>query len=161
MKTIEQETLLNKQETTNIIVDNTTKQKSLCSSKAFKENESITAFTAASTLEEPTYLTIQIDINKHITLQPDYLQYVNHSCKPNVFFNTTTFQFTALRDIAAGEELTFFYPSTEWDMAQTFQCHCGNDNCLQMIRGAKYLAADVLKHYQLTDFIIKMLHHSK
>lgn len=161
MKTIKEDTLLSKLKATNIVVDNATKQKSLHSSKAFKANEPITAFTAASILEKPTYLTIQIDINKHITLQPDYLQYVNHSCKPNVFFNTTTFQFTALRDIDIDEELTFFYPSTEWDMAQAFQCHCGNDNCLQIIRGAKYLSADVLKHYQLTDFITKMLNNSK
>lgn len=24
-----------------------------------------------------------------------------------------------------GQDITFFYPSTEWDMAQGFECSCG------------------------------------
>jgi hypothetical protein len=161
MKTLEQYTLHSKQDVTNILIDNATKQKSLHSSQTFKRGELIAIFSAASTLAEPTYLTVQIDIDKHITLEPSYLQYVNHSCNPNVFFNTTTFQFLALKNIEVDEELTFFYPSTEWDMAQSFQCNCGNENCLHSIQGAKYISADVLKNYQLTDFINKMLEHSK
>lgn len=31
----------------------------------------------------------------------------------------------ALRDIKEGDVLEFFYPSTEWDMAQPFECSCG------------------------------------
>jgi hypothetical protein len=159
MKTIEKFTLVSKQENTTVLIDNLTQQKSLHSNKLFKEGELIAPFSAALTLEEPTYLTVQTDTNKHIILEPKYLQYVNHSCTPNVFFNIATFQLLALRDIGVDEELTFFYPSTEWDMAQAFQCNCGNDNCLQTIQGAKYISTDVLKNYQLTDFINKMLEH--
>ena len=159
MKTLEQYTLHSKQNDTNVLINNASQQKSLHSNKVFKEGELIAHFSAASTLEEPTYLTVQIGTNKHITLEPNYLQYVNHSCNPSVFFNTTTFQLVALKDIGVDEELTFFYPSTEWDMAQAFQCNCGNDNCLQTIQGAKYISADILKSYQLTDFINKMLEH--
>ena len=32
---------------------------------------------------------------------------------------------TALRPISEGDELTFFYPSTEWAMAEPFECGCG------------------------------------
>ncbi len=161
MKTLEQHTLHSKQNDTNVLIDNTSQQKSLHSNKPFKLGESIAPFSAASILEEPTYLTVQTDIHKHITLEPDYLQYVNHSCNPNVFFNTTTFQFLALKNIEVDEELTFFYPSTEWDMAQAFQCNCGHDNCLHTIQGAKYISTDVLKNYQLTDFINKMLEQNQ
>jgi len=31
----------------------------------------------------------------------------------------------ALRDLAAGEELTFDYNATEWSMAEPFLCTCG------------------------------------
>lgn len=29
------------------------------------------------------------------------------------------------RGLAEGQDITFFYPSTEWDMAQGFDCACG------------------------------------
>jgi hypothetical protein len=29
------------------------------------------------------------------------------------------------RGLAEGQDITFFYPSTEWDMAQGFDCSCG------------------------------------
>jgi hypothetical protein len=160
MKTLEKFTSVSKHENTTVLIDNFTQQKSLHSNKLFKSGELIAAFSAASTLEEPTYLTVQIDVHKHIALEPNYLQYVNHSCNPNVFFNTTTFQLVALRDIGVDEELTFFYPSTEWDMAQAFQCNCSSDNCLQTIQGVKYISAHILKNYKLTDFINKMLEHN-
>jgi SET domain-containing protein len=55
---------------------------------------------------------------------------VNHSCDPNVGLVLPTnkpreWGVEALRDIKKGEDLTFFYPSTEWDMAQGFDCSCG------------------------------------
>ncbi len=159
MKTLEQYTVVSEQKSTTILIDNTSQQKSLQSNKLFKKGESIAHFSAASTLEKPTYLTVQVNTHTHITLEPSYLQYVNHSCNPNVFFNTTTFQLVAIKDIMIDEELTFFYPSTEWDMAQAFQCNCSNNNCLQTIQGAKYISAHILKNYQLTDFINKMLEH--
>jgi hypothetical protein len=31
----------------------------------------------------------------------------------------------ALRELAAGEELTFDYNATEWDLAEPFRCSCG------------------------------------
>ena len=37
------------------------------------------------------------------------------------------------KGIEVGQELTFFYPSTEWDMAQGFECICGTATC----RGCK------------------------
>jgi hypothetical protein len=41
------------------------------------------------------------------------------------------------RGLKVGEELTFFYPSTEWNMDQGFSCFCGTDSCLGYIGGAK------------------------
>ena len=53
--------------------------------------------------------------------------------------DTTNRVVVALRDIEAGEAITFFYPSTEWDMAQPFECGCGSTQCIKVVKGAKYL----------------------
>lgn len=114
-------------------------------------------FCAGTTQHFATYLTIQVGKNKHITFDPVYLQYINHSCDPNVFFNTTTMQMVCLKAILPGDELGFFYPSTEWEMVQSFICHCGNSNCLQYINGAAHIHTDTLRKYRLTDFILQQI----
>lgn len=132
-------------------------QKALHASVAYKKNEVIVSFSAAETFNQPTYLTIQIGDNKHISLAPSFLQYTNHSCRPNVFFDTTRMEFIALQDIEAGEELCFFYPSTEWEMAEAFQCNCGQTECLLEIKGARFLTDEQIDRYKLTDFIQQQL----
>lgn len=62
------------------------------------------------------------------------MESINHSCAPNVFFNTSTFNLECLRPVAVGEELCFFYPSTEWDMDSPFECLCGAPRCLGNIK---------------------------
>jgi hypothetical protein len=64
----------------------------------------------------------------------------------------------ALKPIAEGDEMTFFYPSTEWDMAQPFKCQCGSNKCLGEIRGAAHIDLKVLRTYTLTRFIQQQLH---
>jgi hypothetical protein len=140
-----------------VLTNNISGEKSLHSNKKFKVNDVLIKFSALSISNIPTYLTLQIDINQHITLEPEYLQYTNHSCNPNVFFNTTTFELIAIKKIMPGDELTFFYPSTEWNMTQAFACTCGYKDCLQNIRGAAFLSKEVYSKYMLTDFIKKML----
>lgn len=135
----------------------TNEQNALFALQSFHPGEVIAAFWAGTISSEPTYLTVQVDVGKHITLQPEFLQYINHSCDPNVFFDTTLMQVVALREIKSGEEMTFFYPSTEWQMTQSFNCYCGSVNCLGDIRGAAYLPQEVWKNYRLTDFIQQQL----
>ncbi|KAI9025389.1 hypothetical protein DFJ74DRAFT_664209 [Hyaloraphidium curvatum] len=47
----------------------------------------------------------------------------------------------AIRDVAAGEVLSFDYDSTEWEMAEPFDCRCGADVCRGRVEGFKLLAA--------------------
>jgi SET domain len=128
-------------------------QQCLHALQAFKQGDIIIAFFAKEILKNPTYLTVQVNNEEHITLAPELLQYTNHSCNPNVFFNTSTFELEALKNIAVDEELTFFYPSTEWVMDQPFFCNCKNDNCLKQIQGASFLEERVLQQYRLNNFI--------
>jgi hypothetical protein len=121
--------------------------------QSFGKGEVISAFSAQQELTKPNYLTVQISAQKHIILHPNKLECVNHSCKPNCFFNIETMTLEAVEDIEPGTELFFFYPSTEWDMEQSFQCHCGEDNCIGTIMGAKYLPLSILKQYNLSPYI--------
>ena len=130
-----------------------TGQNWFCSNADFAPNDVISPFSAATVSDKPTYLTVQVDDNKHITLSPDHLKNINHSCNPNALFDTTTMQLTCLRDIKAGDEITFFYPSSEWEMTQSFGCHCGSPQCLGQINGAHHLSLFDLQKYRLTDFI--------
>ncbi len=136
-----------------IVQNSFTQQRSLHAFSSFYAGDVLCTFSAGETLSQPTYLTVQVEEEKHITLQPEFLQYINHSCNPNVFFDTTTFQLIALTKIETGDEFTFFYPSTEWNMAQPFNCFCNTARCLHQIQGAVYLSDDILKQYRLTDFI--------
>jgi hypothetical protein len=132
-------------------------QNALFALQSFQPGEMIAEFWAGTIAAEPTYLTVQVDVGKHITLQPEFLQYINHSCDPNVFFDTTSMKVVALREIQEGEEFTFFYPSTEWQMTQSFNCYCGSSKCIGDIKGAAFLTEDVWKQYRLTDFIQQQL----
>lgn len=38
-------------------------------------------------------------------------------------------------------------------MAQQFDCLCGTDKCLGEIQGAAHLSLNVLKNYNLTEYI--------
>jgi hypothetical protein len=129
------------------------RQRSLHAITSFNAGDIICSFEAKDFLTQPTYLTIQIKNGQHITLQPAFLQYINHSCNPSVFFDVTNWKLIALMAIEAGDELTFFYPSTEWEMAQPFVCFCNAANCLHNIQGAADLDEKILAHYRLTDFI--------
>lgn len=100
----------------------------------------------------------------HIELCSD-LVFINHSCSPNVAFELPeglqgrqngSWVLRALRDVKKGEELTFAYFSTEWDMAQPFDCRCGATECLGRIRGARYLPTSILKKYFVNDYILQL-----
>jgi hypothetical protein len=132
-------------------------QHALFSLQAWQPGEIIADFSAGTISSEPTYLTVQVATGKHITLQPEFLQYINHSCAPNVFFDTGSMQLVTLSEIRPGEELTFFYPSTEWQITQTFHCYCGSPECIGHIRGAKYLSREAQEKYRLTGFIQQQL----
>jgi hypothetical protein len=91
------------------------------------------------------------------------LQYINHSCSPNIFLDLTGFKVICLREIRKGDELFYFYPSTEWEMAEPFQCLCASVNCLGRIAGASHLSKDAIQNYRFSDFIYEQLNnkHSK
>ena len=130
-------------------------QQLLRSKKNFKKGDVLCSFSESKIGFEITYLTVQISEFEHITLKPTYLQYINHSCDPNAFFDVDAMNLIAVKDIKEQEELTFFYPSTEWSMVQPFDCFCKSDTCLHRIEGASKIQITTLKEYKLSSFISK------
>lgn len=132
-------------------------QNALFALRSYQPGQVIADFSAGTIAAEPTYLTVQVAVEKHITLQPEFLQYINHSCDPNVFFDTALMQLVALKELHPEDELVFFYPSTEWKMTQSFNCYCGSPKCLGKIRGAAYLSPEAQSQYRFTEFIQQQL----
>lgn len=137
----------------NVLLNNSSNQKSLHAAVHFTPGDLIGNFVACTTQSYATYLTVQTGADSHITLLPEFLQNINNSCAPNIFFNTTTFELICLQPIQPGDEFTYFYPSTEWEMAKPFICNCGSTGCIQLINGASHLSVETLSKYKLTDFI--------
>ncbi|MEO7768613.1 MAG: SET domain-containing protein-lysine N-methyltransferase [Ferruginibacter sp.] len=149
--------IISRHDIADVLFNNTTHHHSLFANIAFEPGDLISNFFAATTQNNASYLTVQTGINQHITLAPTFLQYINHGCDPNIFFDTTAMQLFCIKSIRSGDELRFFYPSTEWKMAQPFVCNCGSIHCLQLVSGAAQVNPDTLAKYRLTDFIIQQL----
>ena len=130
-----------------------TNHRSLFAKQAFETNEVISHFSWDEIFKTPTYLTVQIGENEHVELIPTFLECINHSCEPNAFFDTTKKVLICLKPIKAGDELTFFYPSAEWNMDQPFECLCASKACIGFVRGALHLNNEQRNHYRFTDFI--------
>jgi SET domain-containing protein len=99
----------------------------------------------------PNKYSIQLSWDKHLDFPTvrkpnddlDYAwQYLNHSCEPNSYVNATEYCFCALRNIRKGEEITFNYLTTEYELATPFPCGCGSVKCYGFIGGYKFLTAD-------------------
>ncbi|GJQ68942.1 putative histone-lysine N-methyltransferase [Trypoxylus dichotomus] len=68
-------------------------------------------------------------------------RFVNHSCQPNCEMQKwsvngqSRMALFALRDIEAGEELTYDYNFSLFNPAEGQECKCGSDNCRGVIGG--------------------------
>jgi SET domain-containing protein len=64
----------------------------------------------------------------------DDADYMNHSCDPNTWFEADG-SMTALRDIAAGEEITIDYATSEARPDFRLDCRCGSPLCRKTLWG--------------------------
>ena len=117
----------------------------LKTSRGFRRGEVVCPIPRTVRRDRPTRLTVQVGEDEHVEVGA--LTTLNHSCDPNVRLDTARMVVVAERDIEPGEELTFFYPSTEWEMAEPFACACGSPRCLGFVRGARDLPEEVLDRY--------------
>jgi len=115
----------------------------LITKKAFSKGEVIAKIESNKFCEKAWY-SVQIGKDIHIKVG-EKLVYMNHSCNPSVIIDTETLEIKANNDLTEGDKITFFYPSTEWEMSQPFECWCGFKDCLKKIDGAKNLKVKELK----------------
>lgn len=108
--------------------------------KPLAEGEAVFDLTGR-VVTEPSIYTLQIDAGVHLVPGDAAWAMMNHSCAPNCVIDIGRRRVLALRAIAPGEELTFNYLTTEWDMASPFPCRCGAAHCPGMIRGYRFLGA--------------------
>ncbi|WP_051828017.1 SET domain-containing protein-lysine N-methyltransferase [Streptomyces bicolor] len=107
------------------------------------------------TADAPSVYTIDVGGGRHI--DGPQVRYLNHSCTPNVYVDAERMDVRALRPVAAGEELAFFYPSTEWDMVAPFDCLCGAADCLGTVAGARAASPAVLGGHRLNRHVAERL----
>ena len=138
-----------------LVIRTQDKYKSLTTKRAHKKGEIICPIPSESLYDKPNRFTVQIGRDRHVEVKE--LSSMNHSCNPNTFLDTTRMSVIAAQDVAAGEELTFFYPSTEWEMSSPFICLCGATNCIHVVAGARFLPLSTLENHFLNRHIRELM----
>lgn len=111
---------------------------------------------------------MQIGRNIYQGPSDDMETFTNHSCDPNcgVIINGINAYLVAIRDIVAGEEITWDYSTTMSDDNWQMECFCNSDGCRKEIREFKYLPKEIQKKYIrlciVPDYVIDsaLRHHS-
>lgn len=124
-------------------------------SRPLAEGETVAGLADCEVAAAPSIHTIDVGGGRHVD-GPE-VRYLNHSCDPNLFVDCARMRIVTLRPVAEGEELTFFYPSTEWEMVGPFDCLCRSADCLGTVIGARHVPATVLRRYRLNAHITAAL----
>ncbi|MEN9563605.1 MAG: hypothetical protein RIR73_1849 [Chloroflexota bacterium] len=139
------------------------KFRTLTTKQYYKKGEVICSMPSENITNKPNRFTVQIARDRHTHVGK--LAALNHSCDPNVILDTENMEMVAARDIEKGEELYFFYPSTEWQMDAPFICLCGSANCINVVAGARFLPLSTLeRHYlnpHIRDLMVELLQATK
>lgn len=116
--------------------------KAVVAARGFLRGDLVTQGFGSVTRERSMH-TIQIDRDTHL-VPPSPMRLLNHSCEPNcgILINrgVDNIEIHALRDIAAGEELTLDYETFEEEFeALTGPCLCQTASCRGRLRGFGFL----------------------
>lgn len=72
---------------------------------------------------------------------------LNHSCDPNVGVRGQI-TFVAMRDIAAGSELTIDYAMIDGDPLERMTCSCGAPDCRKVVTGNDWQLPELRRRYR-------------
>lgn len=137
---------------------NATSPDSLISEINLPAGALFTTITAATEAPQKRWSTVQVSKSRHIELN-SALVYMNHSCDPSLEIDTDMMEVrvSKTRDLKVGEELNFFYPSTEFEMDKPFPCLCGAEGtCLKTISGAAQIDGEKLKKWFVNEHVVKL-----
>ena len=98
-------------------------------------------------MSRPSRYSVQLAEDLHLDLEGGqsmeeildryYWRFMNHSCEPNSCIRERDVY--ALRAVEPWENVTFDYNTTEYEMAEPFECRCASRGCLKQIGGFKHL----------------------
>lgn len=128
----------------------------LFATRDFAENEVVFSFNgkAKRGLEASAFaLQIDEDLFWESVPEAEFENLLNHNCQPNCFvrFEADGIHLITLRPINEGEQLSFDYNTTEWDLVAeeqatqeicSFACQCGSANCVGRVEGFNRLPLD-------------------
>ena len=120
------------------------KGRALIANRDFKKGEVILPLKGIiRKCSESTPDALQLGRNKFIDSDHRYAEdHINHGCDPSIRIDFDLMKFVALRDVEKGEEITYNYLTTEYDLVRDnldFDCKCGSKHCLKRIKGFKFL----------------------
>ncbi|HXA96001.1 MAG TPA: SET domain-containing protein-lysine N-methyltransferase [Candidatus Dormibacteraeota bacterium] len=102
---------------------------------------------------EPTLGAAEIQIAEDLFIapvRPDHrhgsMLYTNHSCDPNLAIQGQIV-LVAMRDIAAGEELTIDWATTD-DGDYELACRCGSPRCRGTVTGKDWMKPELQARYE-------------
>ena len=138
-----------------LVVKTENKFRSLITKQAYTKGEVICEIPTEKVFDKANRYTVQIGRDQHTVVGK--LAALNHSCDATVILDTERLLMIARRDVAREEELSFFYPATEWEMDAPFICLCGASNCIHVVAGARFLPLSTLENHYLNRHIREMM----
>lgn len=98
--------------------------------------------------DHPSRYSVQVGHALHVDLPESYglelvldrffWRFMNHSCEPTAAVRGR--EVFSLRPLQAWQEITFHYNTTEYELAEPFDCRCGSSRCEGRIRGFRFLS---------------------
>ena len=87
--------------------------------------------------------------------------FINHSCAPNLGIRGQI-MYVALRDIGAGEELTYDWAMEEHGSARTL-CRCGAPRCRRVLTGRDWMIPRLQRRYRgyFSTYLEDKIRHAK
>jgi len=113
--------------------------------------------------QDASLYAIQLEEDSFLDTEHRYVEdYINHSCDPTTKIDFDRMGFVCIRDIKNGEEITYNYLTTDYDLLrwnQDFICNCNSQNCIGRVNGFKFLDTEEQKKLKplLSPFLLAKL----
>lgn len=123
-----------------VTIQQTAKGRGVFATQKFAQGETVVVGIPIEEVAERTIYSFQMDFNLYVNLDEPAIV-INHSCDPNTGVRNNQFggyDFVALCDIEAGEELSWDYETTEYESIAVQRCLCGSLSCRGKTLGFKF-----------------------
>jgi uncharacterized protein len=98
--------------------------------------------------EDRLRLALQVEDDLYLlTTNEGAADWVNHSCDPNAGLDGQIV-LVALRDIRAGEEVTFDYATSDASPYDEFECGCASRRCRGHVTGSDWRLPELQQRYE-------------